>query len=471
MEIRQWFGLHGRVDRPTYAFLGIFGVLLKHNIDRLLAYKILHTSWGMLNYLSPLGILSGNSGLSHDQKEFLFVLAMTSVPFIWLGIAMTVRRLRDAGLRVRLVLLFFLPAVNVLLFILLCALPGRNATRKAIGWDRGVISAVLPKSRFGISALASIAGAVLGTALGWFIIHSLGDYGWTLFLAIPFFMGFLAAWLFCYGHLRERSFGDCAEVALLSICFAGVVLLGIAADGFICIVMAAPIAAALAVLGAYLAYVMQSATNLESQSGAVFGMFMAIPFLAVTEFLAPLPTPVYQTHTSIEISAPPRLVWQHVISFPHIGAPLNPIFRVGISYPLEAQITGTGLTADRKCIFSSGAFREPILAWDEGKHFAFGISEEPLLMKELSPYSDIHVRHLDDHDFRPQRADFYLTELPGGRTRLDGWTTYENRMWPGPYWRIWTDAILHQIHLRVFRHVKELAEADARLGASHSSLP
>jgi hypothetical protein len=59
------------------------------------------------------------------------------------------------------------------------------------------------------------------------------------------------------------------------------------------------------------------------------------------------------------------------------------------------------------------------------------VSEEPPLMKEWSPYSDIRGRHLQDRDFKPERADFYLTALPGGRTRLDRWTTYENGMWPG----------------------------------------
>jgi hypothetical protein len=44
-------------------------------------------------------------------------------------------------------------------------------------------------------------------------------------------------------------------------------------------------------------------------------------------------------------------------------------------------------------------------------------------MKEWSPYGDIQVRHLEDHDFKPERADLYLTALPGGWTRLDGWTT------------------------------------------------
>jgi hypothetical protein len=32
-------------------------------------------------------------------------------------------------------------------------------------------------------------------------------------------------------------------------------------------------------------------------------------------------------------------------------------------------------------------------------------------------------------------------------------------MRPAGYWRLWCDAIVHRIHLRVLRHIKRLAEA------------
>jgi hypothetical protein len=31
-------------------------------------------------------------------------------------------------------------------------------------------------------------------------------------------------------------------------------------------------------------------------------------------------------------------------------------------------------------------------------------------------------------------------------------------MWPSAYWQLWSDAIIHRIHLRVLRHIKSLAE-------------
>jgi uncharacterized membrane protein YhaH (DUF805 family) len=469
MNIRGLFGFQGRVSRARYTIVGILAVLLKHNLDRFIAAKFLHVSWGIPNYFTPLGNWSANFSRSAVETNFLLILGVTALPFIWLGIAMTVKRLRDAGFAPSLVFFFFVPAINILFFLLLCILPSRETPEQARIGDVGYVRTLIPKSKWGSAAFSAITGSIFGFALGWFAISGLGNYGWTLFLAVPFFMGFLAVWLYSLEH--PRNFTECISVAMLSISICGAIIVGAALDGIFCVAMAAPIAAALAFLGAYLAYAIQSMRRMVSQSGAVLGLFLAIPLMAGAEFLAPLPTPIFQTHTSIEIAASPQLVWKHMISFPRIETPLTTVFQLGIPHPIEAQITGSGLTADRQCIFSSGAFREPILAWEEGKHFAFGVAgEEPPLMKEWSPYGDIHVRHLDDHDFLPLRADFYLTELPDGRTRLDGWTTYQNKMWPAAYWKLWTDTILHQIHLRVFRQVKQLSEQDAALRVSNSSL-
>ena len=153
---------------------------------------------------------------------------------------------------------------------------------------------------------------------------------------------------------------------------------------------------------------------------------------------------------------------KRVIAFPPMAPPTGWPLRLGFAYPIEARLVGEGLTADRQCRFSTGSFKEPILVWEPGRHFAFGVSEEPLLMKETSPYGAIKVRHLEDRDFQPERVDFVITPLPNGNSRLEGTTTYQNKMWPGVYWRIWTDSLIHSIHHRVFAHIKQLSETDER---------
>jgi uncharacterized membrane protein YhaH (DUF805 family) len=460
MNFLRLFSFQGRASRGTYALAGTIGVLLKHNLDRFVAYEFFHRRWTVANYLTPLWPTPAKHlNLTGDDKKFLLTIAMLSLPFIWVGIAMTVKRLRDAGADTRYALLFFAPLANVLFFFALCLLPSREEQISGEWRFTGFLERWLPTSKWGSAALAAVASATLGTVLSLWSVEFLGVYGYTLFLFIPFFMGYLAAWIYTYKE--PRSLRQCASVALASVLLSGLVMVGIAFEGMICILMAAPIACFLAICGASLGYKTQESRYLRAEPKAMFSLLLVIPLLAGAELHTPLGTPQFKVHTSIEISASPSLVWRRIVAFPPIAEPLRWPFRLGISYPMEARLKGSGLTADRECVFSAGSFREPILAWENEKHFAFGVSAEPLLMKEWSPYRNIHVRHLEDHDFKPQRADFYLTPLANGNTRLDGWTTYENRMWPGTYWRLWTDAIIHEIHGRVFRQVKRLAEEDA----------
>jgi hypothetical protein len=117
--------------------------------------------------------------------------------------------------------------------------------------------------------------------------------------------------------------------------------------------------------------------------------------------------------------------------------------------------------ATRYCIFSTGTFVEPITVWDRPRRLAFDVTDQPHTMKELSPYRNVHAPHLLNGTLRSRRGEFRLIELPGGRTRLEGRTWYEFGMYPQPYWTVWSDSIIHAIHLRVLDHIRTLSEASA----------
>lgn len=373
----------GKVNRGTYALIGIFGLAVKHNLDRFIAYKF-GFRWGISTYFDPLDRAVQFSPFSASEKEFLAILLITALPFIWIGITMSVKRLRDADQPLWLTLLFFAPIINLLFFGVLTALPSRQAdSPSSVGGGRASsLSPYWPTTRTGSAAVA--------------------------------------------------------------------------------VLMATPLAWLLAMFGGLLAMLIHRRANSPESAPSMFAVLLvSLPILFGAEHVAPPPVPRFQVHTTIEIAAPPEVVWKRLIAFPPLPVATEWPFRLGISYPIEARITGEGLSADRECRFSTGSFKEPILAWEPGKHFAFSVSDEPLLMKETSPYENIHVRHLEDHDFQPERADFVLVRLSNGGTRLEGTTTYQNKMWPSQYWRLWTDPIIHSIHNRVFRHVKKLAEADA----------
>jgi hypothetical protein len=146
-----------------------------------------------------------------------------------------------------------------------------------------------------------------------------------------------------------------------------------------------------------------------------------------------------------------------VVAFSEIPPPREWLFRAGIAYPIRAEIVGIGVGAERHCVFSTGAFVEPIEVWDEPHRLKFSVTANPPPMEEWTPYPHIDPPHL--HGFLVSNGgQFLLTPLPNGRTRLEGTTWYRHGLWPSEYWRVWSDAIIHQIHMRVLTHIREEAE-------------
>jgi len=169
--------------------------------------------------------------------------------------------------------------------------------------------------------------------------------------------------------------------------------------------------------------------------------------------------PSHEVTTVLEINAPPEVVWRHVVSFPDLAPPTERLFRAGVAAPMRARIDGHGVGAIRYCDFTTGSFVEPITAWDENQLLAFDITAQAPPMNELSPYPDIHPPHLDGY-FRATHGEFRLTPLPGGRTRLEGRTTYVVDMFPQAYWTMPAGAIVSAIHTRVLYHIQTLAEEE-----------
>ncbi len=317
----------------------------------------------------------------------------------------------------------------------------------------------LPRSAGWSAAAGVVLTALLGGVLMLFATETLEHYGWGLFVGLPFCLGLLS--VLVYANAEERSLSSSIAVGLMSAAFACVSLVAFAAEGAICILMALPLALPLAALGALTGYAIQ-----RSRRGgavlppAVCSVALALPGLMGVEALQDPRPAVRPVTTAIVIDAPPEVVWRHVVSFSELPAPREAIFRAGIAYPIGAKIEGRGVGAVRRCRFSTGDFVEPITVWDAPRRLAFSVRSQPPPMKELSPYGDVHPPHLDGF-LRSRRGEFRLTRLAGGRTRLEGTTWYENRMWPAAYWRGWSDMLIHEIHLRVLRHVRALSERPA----------
>jgi hypothetical protein len=247
----------------------------------------------------------------------------------------------------------------------------------------------------------------------------------------------------------------------MATCLVAVGLIATGAEGAICIVMALPLAAMAAALGGLLDHFarrrMRDSTAVRMHASV---LFVLLPLFTAGEAALDREPATRPVTTTVVIDAPPSAVWAHVISFEPLPPPREAVFRAGIAYPIEATIDGRGVGAVRRCRFSTGDFVEPVTAWEEERLLRFSVTDQPEPMRELSPWGAIHPPHLDGF-LRSHQGEFRLTPLPGGRTRLEGTTWYENRMWPDAYWRLWSDRLIHAIHRRVLGAIEGRAERDA----------
>jgi len=272
--------------------------------------------------------------------------------------------------------------------------------------------------------------------------------GWGLFVALPFTMGFAAALI--YGVRQPRSLGGCVGVACLSTALLGAALLGLAFEGMLCLLMALPIALPLAAFGGAFGYVVQRRRWLHSRTSAFLSaLLIFVPGIQWMEHVAAPTPPVCMWFVPRSTSKPrPKRSgneWFLFLKFLRL--------RSGCFEPVSLIPSALGSRAPG----STGAFVEPIEVWDEPRRLKFSVTSNPAPMEEWTPYSHVEPAHL--HGFLVSNGgQFLLTPLPNGGTRLEGITWYRHSLWPTAYWRLWSDAIIHQIHSRVLRHIQEEAE-------------
>lgn len=306
------------------------------------------------------------------------------------------------------------------------------------------------KKRKWLAVGLTVAISALLTVWG---IYGIGEYGIALFILTPLFIG--AGSTILYGIKNNITYQKAWQIGFLTLGVYTAGLLIFAIEGLICIVMAAPIGLLLTWIGSLIGLaVLKDAAN--KAPTAMLILIGIIPTMAFIEKdTEPTLTSVV---TSIEINADSKAVWRNVVEFPQLDEPNEFIFKTGIAYPINAKIEGTGVGAIRYCNFTTGSFVEPITTWKEFRLLKFDVVEQPVPMKELS-FWDINAPHLHDY-FVSKKGQFKLIVLPNGKTLLEGTTWYYHNIRPNFYWQVWSNYIIHKIHDRVLKHIKENSEKE-----------
>jgi uncharacterized membrane protein YhaH (DUF805 family) len=441
----------GRVNRTQYLLSGAVLIVLKYAIDSFVASRF-GQPWRISNYfLPPIDI--SVFGLVGSHSKLYLILWAIAIPFFWIGISLTLRRLRDTGHGAGWLILFFIPVANLLLFLYLSLAPSATLQETTSPTPSGGIAKKTPVPPI----LGVMIAAALGLALVLLSANFLAQYAWGLFLGVPFITGFLTSWFLNENQLQTRAqtVGACAITPIL----IGLALIGFRLEGLMCLFMAIPLALPFSIAGGLTAYQFLAGRRRPLTPPRVTACVAIVPLLLFAEHAANFQPPVRPVVTSIVINAPVAVVWKNVIAFPPLAPPTEWIFRTGIAYPIGAVIQGSGVGAVRYCRFSTGDFVEPITVWDENRLLAFSVAAQPPAMHEIG-IGNISTPHVDRNYMRSQHGQFRLVALDDRHTLLEGTTWYQDYFWPQIYWRTWSDAIVHRIHTRVLEHVKQQAEAN-----------
>lgn len=455
--VRRWFSLQDTVSREEYLLTGVGLMILKYAVEAGVIGSITGKFYSPLDFVNPL--LSARSQFTVGAPEWLgMAWVLWTLPFVWIAVTMSVRRAMDAGASPWVGMIVLVPLVNFILMLYLAWIPQGYAERE---YSKKEVSSDSADTR-----VATLNAALVGIAvcMAYFLLVTLlsisafRSYGSAVFFGAPVITGAVSAYIF--NRPKERTKQATLGHSLLVVAsFAGMLLV-FGLEGAICIAMALPIVLPAALLGALVGRAISTKVHRESntEKKGLVGCLLVVPFLAGMEvFIAPQTD--FEVLTVVEIAAPPERVWECVVAFPEITERPEWFFRWGISCPQGARIKGKGVGAMRYCDFTTGSFVEPVTTWEPPRLLAFDVTDQPEPMTELSPYRHIHPPHLDG-SFRSTHGEFRLIPLANGTTRLEGRTWYELEIYPHAYWTLWTDWLLHRIHGRVLRHIKQLAEGE-----------
>lgn len=271
--------------------------------------------------------------------------------------------------------------------------------------------------------------------------HAAGVLALPSFLLAPFLVGFIAAW-----YWRRIAFGirNCLLYSLLCTCLAFAVAAVVFREGFVCLLILAPLFYIAVLTGALVGRLW-----FDRRGGRMNAFIFPMLFIIVLGEPALRGPRVGVVTDRIEIAAPPEKIWPHVLAFDEIpDRPNYWLFHLGLPYPVRTTNGGNFAGADRACEFSGHAvFKERIAEFTPQRLLTFEIIDMPR-DPEL-------IGHLDAH-----RGQFELIDNHDGTTTLIGRTWYSLHVRPAFYFDWWTHDIFRAVHMRVMRHVKNLAEKE-----------
>jgi uncharacterized membrane protein YhaH (DUF805 family) len=459
------FRFTGKIGRLPYALESLAAFFSQHlviaGIARAVGAPVTLDAWFVLSPYRPLAkfhftaLLAPAPPAILDHASNMILLSALAYVLIvgWVLAALAFRRAVDAGVSEWIAAYAIAPIVQIPFIVFLCVAPPGN------GEDPGSTAEKAAAVRANWISVAQGVLAGIGLTLFAVAVGALvfGTYGYGMFVASPFVIGATTA----YFANRQADIGVPRTLGLVvwATVLSGVALVASALEGAVCIVLAAPLAIPVAILGGTMGRAIALRNRRPAQTLSAVAL---LPLIFALEAVLP-PMTVFDTVETMTVDAPPGRVWDAIVHMTPIDAPLDLPFRLGVAYPLGGEIVGEGVGAVRRGEFSTGTAIEQVTEWVADRKLAFAVLNDVPAMRELSPYAHVHAPHVIGY-FRTTLTSFELVPLPDGRTEIVERTSHQLRLDPAFYWLPLARWIVHENNARVLDHVKRQAEQAQRRG-------
>ncbi len=293
------------------------------------------------------------------------------------------------------------------------------AGRMVVGIAAGVITAVA----FGLG--------------GFFLMEPMDmAMGISLFLLLPFATGFATA-LVARG--KGIVFASLAIAAIL--CTAVLLLTG--KEGWVCVLMSAPLIAVGLTVGAVAGwFVRWMIKELRAERLVTFLMLAGLPFFlmganSVEE--RSRTTPRSETFTSRLVTDVSReMVWEQLKTFDRIQGTKGLLMMIGLPVPVSCSMSGEGIGATRICYFEEGHIEERVTEWNPPNTMKFEIVAFDVPGRPWLSFKD---------------ASYDLT-VEGTKTVVTRKTTIASILAPAWYWRPLEEIGVETEHEYLFEEVR-----------------
>jgi hypothetical protein len=366
----------------------------------------------------------------------------------WALAALAYQRAADADISEWIAAAALAPFIQIPVIAYLTFLPSSSAPAAAPRSD----DSSRPLAGFAYGILACIGVTVAAVALSTLLFST---YGFGLFVISPFVVGAITAYL--ANLQRDIGLRNTNMVLAAATAMAAIGLVAAALEGIICIVLIAPLAFGLAVLGGMMGRAI--AISAQRPARQMLTGFAVLPLMFALESVLPAETS-FETRETITINAPLAAVWTALLRMDTIEEPPALPFRLGVAHPIRGEVFGEGIGAMRRGEFSTGIAIERVTEWVPNRTLAFVVEQDVPSMRELSPYHHLHTPHATGY-FRTVLTRFDLAPQADGGTQIVEHTSHVLKLDPVLYWLPMTRWIVHLNNTRVLRHVKRQAEAAA----------